>query len=174
MAKKVLVVDDDKILLLRIKKECKKYINRFSMLFAENGLEAVDILKKDNISLVVTDLQMPEMDGFKLLAHLSNNYPDIPVIIQTASSSPHFKRAVLEGGAVEYIDLALKCVKDSGGVVHFYHIGSEPDPFKDAIEVFTNKCVELGYECDVVNKRIVHDYAPRMYKVRVDFYVKKI
>lgn len=51
---------------------------------------------------------MPEMDGFKLLAHLSNNYSDIPVIIQTACSSPQFKRAVLEGGAVEYIEKPFK------------------------------------------------------------------
>jgi len=104
MAKKVLVVDDDRVLLLMIKNKCEKYSDRFSLVFAKNGLEAMEILSRDTISLVVTDLQMPEMDGFELLAQLSNNYPDIPVIIQTAYGSSQYRRDVLEGGAVGYLE----------------------------------------------------------------------
>ncbi len=104
MARKVLIVDDDRIMLHRIKKKCEPYRDSFSLTFAENGLEAVEVLKEETISLVVTDLQMPEMDGFELLAYLSEHYPDIPVIIQTAYSSPQFRRAVLEGGASGYME----------------------------------------------------------------------
>jgi CheY-like chemotaxis protein len=67
-------------------------------------MRAVELLRNNTISLVVTDLQMPEMDGFSLLARLSEQYPDIPVIIVTAYSTPKSKKRVLEGGAAGYIE----------------------------------------------------------------------
>ena len=104
MQKTVLIVDDDKIWLYAIKKKMDKYKKAFSVLTAEDGLDAVEKLKKNVISLVVTDMQMPRMDGFALLAHLSENYPDIPVIVVTAYSTPKSKKAVLERGAAGYIE----------------------------------------------------------------------
>lgn len=104
MPKKVLIVDDDCILLRLTEKKLKQKENDFTVLTAENGRKAVAILKENHISLVATDLHMPHMDGFTLLAHLSENYPDIPVIILTAYSSPTSKKNALEGGAVEYLE----------------------------------------------------------------------
>jgi len=104
MQKTVLIVDDDKIWLHAIKKKMDKYKKAFSVLIAEDGLDAVEKLKKNVISLVVTDIQMPRMDGLALLAHLSENYPDIPVIVVTAYSTPQSKKAVLERGAAGYIE----------------------------------------------------------------------
>lgn len=104
MHKKVLIVDDDRILLSLTENKLKKHENNFTVATAENGLQAVEILKENHISLVVTDLHMPHMDGFALLAHLSENYPDIPVIILTAYSSPTSKKNALEGGAAEYLE----------------------------------------------------------------------
>jgi len=104
MLRKVLVVDDDKIWLLFIKKKMDEYKKAFSTLTAEDGLDAVEKLKKNVISLVVTDMQMPRMDGLALLAHLSEHYPDISVIVVTAHSTPKSKMAVLESGAAGYIE----------------------------------------------------------------------
>jgi CheY-like chemotaxis protein len=104
MADRVLVVDDDRILLRRIEKSAERYGDYFSLHLAENGREAVDVLRSGRISLVVTDLQMPKMDGFELLAFMSENYPDIPVIIMTAYGSKTSRRAVLLKGAVGFID----------------------------------------------------------------------
>jgi CheY-like chemotaxis protein len=104
MHKKVLIVDDDRILLSLTEKKLKKHEKNFTVLTAEDGLQAVSILKENHISLVATDLHMPHMDGFALLAHLSENYPDIPVIILTAYGSPTSKRNALEGGAAEYLE----------------------------------------------------------------------
>ena len=104
MQKKVLIVDDDRILLSLTEKKLKKHENNFTVLTAEDGLQAVSILKENHISLVATDLHMPHMDGFALLAHLSENYPDIPVIILTAYGSPTSKKNALEGGAAEYLE----------------------------------------------------------------------
>ena len=103
MPRKILVVDDDRILLNIIKKQFKKHEEHFHLLLAHDGLEAVEILKEHSISLVVTDLQMPNMDGFELIAHLSDIYPDIPVIIFTGYPAPGWKKAVLVKKALHYL-----------------------------------------------------------------------
>ncbi|MBU0987646.1 MAG: response regulator, partial [Proteobacteria bacterium] len=108
MIKKMLFVDDDRILCRLIQKKFEQYSNTFSVLTAQDGLDAVQKLKEHTISLVVTDLQMPEMDGFSLLAHLSEKYPDIPVIVQTGHSTPKSKKLVLERGAAGYIEKPFK------------------------------------------------------------------
>ncbi len=48
-------------------------------------------------------MKMPQMDGFALLTHIMENYPDIPVIIITGYSTPDMERLAREGGAVGYI-----------------------------------------------------------------------
>ena len=108
MIKKVLFVDDDRILRRMIQKKFEKYEDTFSAITAEDGLDAVEKLKQNTISLVVTDLQMPRMDGFALLAHLSEKYPDIPVIVQTGYGTPKSKKSALERGAAGYIEKPFK------------------------------------------------------------------
>ena len=103
MIKNVLLVDDDREMLLAMKAGFQKYKDSFFILLASDGLEAVESLKKNTISLVVTDLKMPGMDGFELLAHIMEHYPDIPVIIITGYSTPEMEHMARKGGAVGYI-----------------------------------------------------------------------
>lgn len=103
MIKKVLLVDDDQEMLLTLKEGVQKYRDSFTILLASDGLDAVESLKKNVISLVVTDLKMPRMDGFRLLAHIMEHYPDIPVIIVTGYSTPEMENLARKGGAVGYI-----------------------------------------------------------------------
>ena len=104
MIKNVLVVDDDQELLLSLTEGLEKYGETFSVLLAGDGQVAVEKLKENTISLVVTDLKMPNMDGFALLAHIMERYPEIPVIIITAYSTPKMEKLAREGGAVGYIE----------------------------------------------------------------------
>ncbi|HDH98197.1 MAG TPA: response regulator, partial [Deltaproteobacteria bacterium] len=69
--KNVLIVDDEKVFLLSLSDGLKSYSDEFNVLIAFNGKEAVKILNSSKIDLVVTDLKMPEMDGFQLLAYLT-------------------------------------------------------------------------------------------------------
>jgi len=103
MIKNVLLVDDDQEMLLALKEGFTKYQDSFSVLLASDGQVAVESLQKNMISLVVTDLKMPRMDGFELLAHIMEQYPDIPVIIITGYSTPEMEQLAREGGAVGYI-----------------------------------------------------------------------
>ena len=103
MVKNVLLVDDDQEMLLALKEGFTKYQDSFSVLLASDGQLAAESLQKNMISLVVTDLKMPRMDGFELLAHIMEQYPDIPVIIITGYSTPEMEQLAREGGAVGYI-----------------------------------------------------------------------
>jgi len=130
MTKNVLIVDDDKDLLVSLKEGLGKYNETFSVFTSENGLDATEKLKKHTISLVVTDLKMEPMDGFSLLSHIMENYPDIPVIIITGYSTPEMEKLAKKGGAVGYIskpfiikDLAVKMLttlrrEADGGTLH--------------------------------------------------------
>jgi CheY-like chemotaxis protein len=103
MIKNVLLVDDDQEMLLALREGFRKYRDSFSVQLAADGLSALEKLKQSVISLVVTDLKMPRMDGFELLAHIMEHYPDIPVIIITGYSTPEMELLAREGGAVGYI-----------------------------------------------------------------------
>jgi len=100
----ILFVDDDRILRSRVQKMFTLYGNDFQTLTAGNGAEAMRILVEVDISLVVTDLKMPEKDGFGLLAHLSQYYADIPVIIVTGHHSSAARKLVLKKSAAGFLE----------------------------------------------------------------------
>ena len=130
MVRNVLFVDDDLEMLQALKEGLEKYGDTFTALLAQDGQDAVEKLKQHTVSLVVTDLKMPRMDGFSLLAYIMEYYPDIPVIIITGYSTAEMKRLAQEGGAVGYIskpflieDLAHQIMKtlrkeSDGGTLH--------------------------------------------------------
>ena len=103
MIKKVLVVDDDMEMLNIVREGLSGYDETFSVLTAVDGLDAIDRLKENTVSIVVTDLKMPRMDGFSLLTFIMEHYPEIPVIIMTGYSTPEMERSAWEKGAVGYI-----------------------------------------------------------------------
>ncbi len=130
MVKKVLIVDDDQEMLLSLEEGLSKYDETFSITTAEDGFGAVDALKNSTISLVVTDLKMPKMDGFSLLSHIMEHYPEIPVIIITGYSTADMESLARKGGAIGYIakpfmidDLAKRIIttlrkEADGGTLH--------------------------------------------------------
>lgn len=86
--KNVLIVDDEKSLLFSMKKGFEPFSNELNIITAENGVEALEILESKGIDLVVTDLKMPEMDGFELLSYLSEYHPGTPAMVMTAFNTP--------------------------------------------------------------------------------------
>lgn len=130
MKSKVLIVDDDAAWLKAMLKELEEYSGSFSVTPAYDGKEALEILASDQISLVVSDLRMPNIDGFELLNRVLRQYPDIPVIIITAYDRPKTREVVFNSGADEYVtkpftaeDLAEKInrllqKKSEGGSLH--------------------------------------------------------
>ncbi|MFP4158270.1 MAG: response regulator [Desulfobacterales bacterium] len=103
MNSKVLIVDDDAAWLKAMLKELEEHSGSFSVTPAYDGKEALEILASGQISLVVSDLRMPNIDGFELLNRVLRQYPDIPVIIITAYDRPKTREVVIKSGADEYL-----------------------------------------------------------------------
>jgi CheY-like chemotaxis protein/predicted regulator of Ras-like GTPase activity (Roadblock/LC7/MglB family) len=102
--KYVLVVDDEESLLLTIQAGFDSYKDSFEVVTAHNGKEAVAVLESLPISLVVTDLKMPEMDGFELLTYLKNDYPQIPAIVMTAFGTPAIESRLSQTGMMRMLE----------------------------------------------------------------------
>ncbi len=99
----VLIVDDNQVLIKLITTKLKKYADRFNAITAQNGEEAIDILNNTEISLMVTDLNMPKVDGMQLLIYKNQHYPEIPCIIMTAHSTAKIKKR-LQQEVINYIE----------------------------------------------------------------------
>ena len=102
--KNVLIVDDEKSLLLTMQAGFDAYKDRFEVITALNGKEATAILGSVPIGLVVTDLKMPEMDGFELLGFLQHNFPQIPVIVMTAFGTPEIETRLSQSGMIRMLE----------------------------------------------------------------------
>lgn len=116
MLHNILVVDDNKPFLNLINKIFDKYKDKYSVHTSTNGLEAIELLKINYFSVVITDLQMPSMDGYALLEKIKKQFPDIPVIVITAFDKPKTESVVKKTGAYAYftkplvVDNLITCI----------------------------------------------------------------
>lgn len=100
---KVLIADDDAQLLLILAETLKKYGKRFEIVTVSDGLAAIKALQKEQFSLVVTDIQMPRVNGLVLLSYMAKNFPKIPCIVMTGHGTPDLKRR-LERDSSHYLE----------------------------------------------------------------------
>ncbi|MFP4314784.1 MAG: response regulator [Desulfovibrionales bacterium] len=104
MIRKILLVDDDKALRETFKKGLEAYSETLAIELADDGQDAIEKLKSQDIFLLITDLKMPKVDGFGVLSHVMEHYPEIPVIVVTGYGTPQMKKMAQKGGAVGYIE----------------------------------------------------------------------
>lgn len=100
---RILVVEDDADLLTFI---CDKLGSHYSVVKAKNGLEAIEALDKENISVIVSDVVMPKMDGLELCRKVKEdvNFSHIPFVMLTVKTTIQNKIEGLESGADAYIE----------------------------------------------------------------------
>ncbi len=147
--KQVLIVDDEEQLLLTMQAGFETYRDRFQVLTARNGKEASALLASERINLVVTDLKMPEMDGFELLAFLKNNFPEIPTVVMTAFGTPEIETQLTQSGLISMLEkpvdfeeltqliLSLLEHDTTGGVISGISLPS----FLQLLEMERNTCL---------------------------------
>jgi len=97
----ILVVDDESEMRSALSHALTR--NGFSVESAASGTEALVKIKKDPISLVITDLKMPEMSGMEVLGAVKKATPGIPVIVITAYGSIHNAVEAMQAGAADYL-----------------------------------------------------------------------
>ena len=103
MKPKILLVEDNAELLEVIADELSEH---YQVLVAMDGLQAINVLKKESIDLVVTDVMMPFMDGFELCKHIKSDieFSHVPIVLLTAKNTLQSKIEGLGLGADAYIE----------------------------------------------------------------------
>lgn len=99
---KILIVEDEEHLLKSLEVFLKNE-TKYQILNATNGKEALKVLEKHDIDLILTDLKMPEMDGIELLKYVQNKKLDIPVIVMTAYKSLETAIETIRLGGYDYM-----------------------------------------------------------------------
>jgi diguanylate cyclase (GGDEF)-like protein len=98
---KILVVDDDE--LVRVTLNVLVSSLGYSCMVACNGKEALRVLEKTPVDIVLSDIVMPEMDGLELLARIREDYKKTDVIIATGFSERTNYADVIKAGAMDFI-----------------------------------------------------------------------
>ncbi len=116
-SKKILIVDDevDLVETVRFPLEMEGY----HVLVSYNGEDALNLARKENPDLILLDLMLPKLDGYKVcrLLKFDDRYKHIPILMLTAKTQEKDKALGMETGANEYItkpfemDQLLKKVK---------------------------------------------------------------
>lgn len=78
---------------------------------AEDGKQAVDLVEKKPIDLILMDLKTPEMDGFEATRIIRNRFPDLPIIAQTAYTFSDERKRAFEAGCNDYISKPISIAK---------------------------------------------------------------
>ncbi len=102
--KKVLIVDDEETLTWSMAKSLSKDRDKYEVIIANNGKEAISILKKNKVDLVITDIRMPDINGLDLLVKIRKEYPEIKVIIMTAYGSSDVQKEANRRGSIYYVE----------------------------------------------------------------------
>ena len=97
--KRVIFVDDDRDILDSIRDALRPYRHVWRMRFAISGAAALAALEQEPADVIVSDIQMPGMDGAVLLARVQERYPATIRLVLSGYANPVVDGACLDGGA---------------------------------------------------------------------------
>jgi DNA-binding response OmpR family regulator len=98
---KLLLVEDDDALRFIVKDNLEQ--NEYAVDIAENGSQAIDLFDKNKYNLIILDVMLPKIDGFKVAEYIRKSNHDIPIIFLTARSMTEDKITGLTIGGDDYI-----------------------------------------------------------------------
>lgn len=109
---KIMVVDDEKDMKMLFEQKFRREIKngKLAFLFAFSGEEACDYLKSngaENVNQILSDINMPGMNGLELLKWIKNNYPDMKVAMITAYGDDNNYKQAVEYGCDDYLTKPL-------------------------------------------------------------------
>ncbi len=101
MTDRILIVDDDELVLTGLAENLMR--EGYDVTTASSGREALDVLGRTPVDLVLTDLVMEQPDGMALLRHVAAEAPDLPVIVLTGHGSVASAIDTVRHGAADYL-----------------------------------------------------------------------
>lgn len=102
----VLIVDDEENARIGLKKLLA--LDGFQAAVAANGYEALEYLDHHQVDLVITDINMPEMNGLVFLRELNRSHPTVNVIMVTAYGGVESYLEAMHLGAFEYLNKPVR------------------------------------------------------------------
>ena len=106
LAKKILIVDDEENARIGLSRLLAR--EGFLVESVPNGYEALNYLRQHQVNLIVTDINMPEMNGISFLRELNKTFPQSNVIMITAHGGVESYIEAMNLGAFEYINKPVK------------------------------------------------------------------
>lgn len=102
---RILIADDDNIIRRGLKAIIEKNLSKDFLVVGEvsNGSAAIEIIIKDNIDLLITDIKMPVMDGMQLIKEISKLNIKTKIIVLSGFDEYKYVRESLKNGAVDYL-----------------------------------------------------------------------
>ncbi|MBI2267143.1 MAG: response regulator [Armatimonadetes bacterium] len=98
---KVLVVDDDRFVRQILQETLES--EGYAVQTADNGQKVLDLLKDDEFEVVLTDMDMPQMDGLTLISRLKEVRPDLPVVVLSGTTDLDTVIEAMKRGASDYL-----------------------------------------------------------------------
>ena len=119
--KQLLLVDDNRLTLLSLEAILKVGGNGWRVVAARDGHTALDEIERQHFDLVVTDYQMPGMNGLELVEAVRGKLPDVPAILMTDHDSRELREDALRLGVSRVLDkpvpgpVFLRAIEEASG-----------------------------------------------------------
>jgi DNA-binding NtrC family response regulator len=153
---KIMVVDDELGICKNVEKILTK--NNYSVVYTQSASQALEMMKNDTFSLLISDIIMPEMNGLELLKHVSQEVPNTKTVMMTGYASANTAVKAIRLGALDYIPKPftpdeLRITVDKALAGEFDEI-SIADEERDAIEVMD---IDLDFGADAATNLVKSD-----------------
>ncbi|MDD4747714.1 MAG: PAS domain S-box protein [Salinivirgaceae bacterium] len=102
----ILIVEDEEVNFILIRETLKDHPYR--LFWAHDGLEALDIVKEETIDIILMDIRLPKLNGYETTQKIKIEFPNLPIIAQTAYSNYNDVVTALESGCDDFIAKPIK------------------------------------------------------------------
>ena len=150
--KSILVVDNEVMIQRQIKSMLEGM--GWACEVASNASEALKILNRHNFDMVISDIDMPEMDGIQLMKKVKESFPDLDFIIMTGHSHDYTYVDIINDGAADYLNKPFEAKElkaRMGRIIREKRILNELKKSNEQLEKAIAKTNEMAAEANIAN-----------------------
>ena len=104
--KVVVIAEDEQINYLFLKAVLKP--TKAKVIWTKTGRETIDVCHSEKVDMVLMDIKMPDLNGLEATVEIKKNFPDLPIIAQTAYAMEEDEEASLQAGCNDYISKPIR------------------------------------------------------------------
>jgi len=152
--KTILVVDDTE---LNIEILMELLGDKYDMLGATNGEDALEMVAEEKVDLILLDIMMPDMDGYEVCKRLKANpeTADIPVIFITAKTDEDSIELAYEVGGVDYITKPFRAREVLSRIANHLALREQKVWLENAVDEKTKELTKINFELEDTQKEII-------------------